>query len=187
MLPTVVKGFMLRLTDSSLGFPSRARLRVTSRHFGTRGPDGGGGPRKRFEWFPAQLQAEVKSLGLEERVTLCGYREDVADIMNAADIFVCVSESEEFNRVLVEAMAFGKPVIATDPIVVEHGVNGLLVRSRDVAGLKDALWKLRDRERRICLGDAARRYAFDRFSIENIIPKYQRVYLSLLKHTTVLT
>jgi glycosyltransferase involved in cell wall biosynthesis len=51
-----------------------------------------GGPRKSYEWFPKQLRADVKSLGLEARVQLCGYRADVPDIMNAADIVVCVSQ-----------------------------------------------------------------------------------------------
>jgi glycosyltransferase involved in cell wall biosynthesis len=147
-----------------------------------------GGPRKSFEWFPDQLRTEVTSLGLQDRVQFCGYRSDVPDIMRAADIFVCVSESEEFNRVLVEAMAFGKPVIATDlrggSIVIANGETGLLVKPRDVASLKDALWSLRNGETRMRLGDNGHKYVLDRFSIGKLVLKYQNVYLSLLKPTS---
>jgi len=143
-----------------------------------------GGPRKSFEWFSKELRADVNSLGLEGRVQLCGYRADVPDIMNAADIVVCVSRSEEFNRVLVEAMAFGKPVIASDlrgaSIVVEHGATGLLVRPGDATELMRALLALQDEQLRARLGEAARKYALERFSVERAILKYRRVYDSLL-------
>jgi|SRR5579862_3102611 len=77
----------------------------------------------------------------------------------------CVSESEEFNRILVEAMAFGKPVRATDlrggSIVIAHGETGLLVRPRDVISLTDALWLLRNEETRMRLGNNGYRYVLD--------------------------
>jgi glycosyltransferase involved in cell wall biosynthesis len=143
-----------------------------------------GGPRKSFEDFPENLRRQIKSLELNEVVTLTGYRADVADIMNAADICVCVSESEEFNRVLIEAMAFGKPVIASDmrggSIVLENGKSGLLVRPADATMLRSALVELREREIRVQLGNNARHHVFEKFSIERIVLKYQDVYLALL-------
>jgi glycosyltransferase involved in cell wall biosynthesis len=81
-------------------------------------------------------------------------------------------------------MAFGKPVIASDlrgaSIVVEHGVTGLLVPPGDATELTRALLALHDKHLRTRLGEAARKYAFDIFSVERAILKYRRVYSSLL-------
>jgi glycosyltransferase involved in cell wall biosynthesis len=144
-----------------------------------------GGARKSFEWFREELVTEVRRLGISEHVSLCGTRLDLADVMEALDIFVCVSALEEFNRVLIEAMCFGKPVIAVDirggSIVAEHGITGLLVPPNDDLSLSDALETLLDNaDLRARLGRNGQMYACERFSIRNILPKYECLYDSVL-------
>jgi glycosyltransferase involved in cell wall biosynthesis len=144
-----------------------------------------GGPRKSFEWFQRELQVEVEELGLSEHVLFCGTRLDVANVMNAIDIFACVSSTEEFNRVLIEAMCFGKPVIASNlrggSIVAEDGLSGMLVPPDDDKSLGAALTLLLDDpESRTRLGTNGQKYAFERFSIDRLVSKYERVYDALL-------
>jgi glycosyltransferase involved in cell wall biosynthesis len=145
-----------------------------------------GGPRKSFEWFVDDLKAEVEKLGISDRLAFYGTRLDVADMMNAFDIFVCVSEAEEFNRVLVEAMCFGKPVIASDlrggSIVLDHEHSGLLVPPKDVPALIAALKRLvTDSAMRLRLGVHGRAHARRRFSVGNVVPRYERIYESVLR------
>ena len=122
-----------------------------------------GGPRKSFEWFQKDLQLEVNELGLSGQILFCGTRLDIANVMDAIDIFACVSSAEEFNRVLIEAMCFGKPVIASDlrggSIVAETGRTGLLVPPDDDQSLAAALKiLLDDLEARVRLGVNGQNY-----------------------------
>jgi glycosyltransferase involved in cell wall biosynthesis len=140
-----------------------------------------GGPRKSCEWFRDELQAEVRELALSGQIIFCGTRLDIPNIMNAIDIFACVSTSEEFNRVLIEAMCFGKPVIASDlrggSIVAESGRTGLLVPPDNVESLSVAIKSLLDSSTlRATLGANGRAYARERFSIAALLPKYECLY-----------
>jgi glycosyltransferase involved in cell wall biosynthesis len=144
-----------------------------------------GGPRKSFEWFQDALKTEVRELGLSKQIVFCGTRLDLANIMQAIDVFACVSSTEEFNRVLVEAMCFGKPVVASDlrggSIVAETGLTGLLVPPDDDQSLAVALKSLLDdSELRARLGAAGQAYACQRFSMESLMSKYESVYSLLL-------
>jgi glycosyltransferase involved in cell wall biosynthesis len=96
-----------------------------------------------------------------------------------------VSENQEFNRVLVEAMYFGKPVIATDmrggSVVAETGVTGILVPPRNPTGMARALASLaRDEELRVRLGANARQYVLETFPYRMIAPKYAELYSRLV-------
>ena len=62
----------------------------------------------------AELKRESRKLGLSEKVTFLGWRKDVQEIMQVFDIFVLPSLNEGIGRVLIEAMAAGLPVLATD-------------------------------------------------------------------------
>lgn len=92
------------------------------------------------------LEARAAALGLAGLCRFTGARDDVADLLAAAEIAVLPSRSEGLPFVLLEAMALGKPVVATAvggvPEVVENGDTGLLVASGDVPGLAAALTRL---------------------------------------------
>jgi glycosyltransferase involved in cell wall biosynthesis len=97
---------------------------------------GEGGERRR-------LEAAIARLDLGDRVHLLGAVVNVADVLAAIDVFVLPSRVEGLPLALLEAMAAGKPVVATAvggvPEVIEPGVNGLLVPPDDDAALAGAI------------------------------------------------
>ncbi len=92
------------------------------------------------------LAAQIKALGLENRAALLGFRSDAAALMAAADVFVLPSLAEPFGLVLLEAMALGRPVVATragGPLeIVADGETGFLVPPSSPEALADALTRL---------------------------------------------
>jgi glycosyltransferase involved in cell wall biosynthesis len=108
--------------------------------------------------------ALAETLGVQDRVHFLGFRQDVADLMRAADLFVFPSRYEPFALVLLEAMASGLPVItvetvgAADLLTPECGVK--LADPEDALALADALrMLLAAPERRAQMGKAARKVA----------------------------
>jgi len=93
-----------------------------------------------------QLEAQIQGLGLEGVVTLLGQQCDIAAIMAASDVFVMPSLGEGLSNVLLEAMALGKPVVATrvggTPEIVRDGETGWLVPPRQPAALATAVLKI---------------------------------------------
>lgn len=91
----------------------------------------------------ARLSQEIATLGLESVVTLGGHIDAVNVAMASFDLFLMPSPKETFGRVLLEAMACGRPLIASRgggvPDIVREGETGLLVPPGDVNAMADAL------------------------------------------------
>src|SRR5207248_1149017 len=102
-----------------------------------------------LEDYLRDLALEV---GVPDRVHVLGPRRDVPALMHAIDVFAMPSIWEGFGLVLLEAMAAGRPIVAsrvaTIPEVVEDGVTGLLVPAGDPQALSDALAALADQPAR---------------------------------------
>jgi glycosyltransferase involved in cell wall biosynthesis len=131
----------------------------------------------------AQLNREIQNLGLENSVHLLGLRNDVADLLAACDLFVSASRWEGLPVSVLEAMAAGKPVVATRvgdlPQVVSDGM-GVLVPPGDPAQLADALWKvLADPGCAAAYGTAAREHVLQEYSasrwLDRLLALYERV------------
>lgn len=94
------------------------------------------------------LELQVASSGLERNITLTGFRRDSLAFIAAADVFVLPSLAEPFGLVILEAMALGKPVIASDAggprEIVVHGDTGLLVPPARPDAMAAALRQLVD-------------------------------------------
>jgi sugar transferase (PEP-CTERM/EpsH1 system associated) len=123
------------------------------------------------------LQAE----GLAHLAWLPGERHDIADIMQAFDVFVLPSRNEGISNTILEALSSGLPVIATavggNVELVEAEVNGVLVQSGNVADMAQALLGYLDAPARIAgHGANARRHAEQRFSIPAMAEAYATVY-----------
>jgi glycosyltransferase involved in cell wall biosynthesis len=92
------------------------------------------------------LSTQIVQLGLEGRATLLGHRDDVADVLAASDLFVFPSLYEGLGGALIEAIALGLPIIASDipalTEVVRQGENADLVGPGDVEGLAQAILRL---------------------------------------------
>lgn len=132
------------------------------------------------------LEAEAKSLGLVGKVRFLGLRTDVPDILAAADMFVLSSDWEGNPLSVMEAMAAGKPVIATAvggvPELIEDDETGLLVPPRNVKALETALIELLTcPERRKSMGAAAAKVARDRFDVSGMVRAYEQLYEGLLR------
>lgn len=133
--------------------------------------------------WPEALADLIHRLGLDARVRLPGYRDDVAALLRGMDVFVQPSRCEALSLSLLEAMAAGLPVIAARtggmPEVIEDGVNGLLFTSDDAHGLAWQLKKLLDPALRERLGQQARRTQRERFSasgmVDDTVALYRRV------------
>ena len=123
----------------------------------------------------------------EERgwVRYLGERSDIRELLALSDLVVLPSYREGFPRVLLEAAAMGKPMVATDVPgcrdVVDNGVNGLLVPARDAGALVIAIETLLDSpELRARMGKAAREKALREFDERDVVKGIMDVYDELL-------
>jgi glycosyltransferase involved in cell wall biosynthesis len=110
------------------------------------------------------LEAQARMLGVADRVVFTGFREDVPALLAGMDIVALPSLNEGMGRVLVMAMALGKPVVATRvggvPELLQEGAAGTLVPPGDPGALGEAVRELlRDPTRATALGEAGRRRA----------------------------
>jgi glycosyltransferase involved in cell wall biosynthesis len=139
----------------------------------------GGGPE-----MPA-LRTFARELGLESVVSFLGHREDVTARLEAADVLVLPSRSESFPNAILEAMAAGLPVVASDVggvrEVVRDAETGLMVPPGDPAGLASAICRLMaDPLLAYRLGDAARAEVTARYSFGRMVDQFEALYLSEL-------
>jgi sugar transferase (PEP-CTERM/EpsH1 system associated) len=132
-----------------------------------------------------RIEEARRRLGLVEAVSLLGSRSDVPERLAEASVFLLGSVSEGISMTLLEAMAAGLPIVATDVggngEVVAHGETGVLVPPRDPSALADAVTGLlADPARLAAMGTAGRRRAEERFSVEAMVRRYERLYSELL-------
>ena len=171
--------------DTQKGFPY---LLEAAREVALRHPDVcflvvGEGPRRR------DLVSLRDRLGLKERVRFLGFRTDVPQILADSDLFVLPSLWEGFPIALLEAMAAGLPVVATDvpgvAEVVTDGETGLVVPRKDVGALAEALCRLLDdADLRRWLARAGQRKVEREFGWEKVVAATMSLYERLLREVT---
>jgi glycosyltransferase involved in cell wall biosynthesis len=157
-----------------------AALRVLSAAPETRFVIAGEGPLR------PDLERRARALGLGDRVRFVGYRRDIPDFLAAIDLYALPSLWEGLPLSLLEALAAGKPIVATrvggNPEIVEDGVHGHLVPARDEAALADAVLRVR---RDAALREAAPTRCRDRFerlfSVEAMVRAHQDLYEGVLR------
>jgi glycosyltransferase involved in cell wall biosynthesis len=134
-----------------------------------------------------QLEAQRRELGLDDNVALTGWTINAAVLaLPTFDVFFQPSLWEAMSVVILEAMAAGKPIVATrvgeNSEIIQDGVDGLLVDPRDVEGMAVALGRvLGDAGLRQRLGAAARRKVEQKFTVEHMARAYERIYLDVLR------
>ena len=120
----------------------------------------------------SRLRRTARAAGVEGSVRFLGHRDDAPEVLAAADVFVFPSLYEGLGGALIEAMALGLPIVASDlPAireVVESGKNALLVEPGSPSDLADAIIALADDpERRRRMGARSRAIFEDRFTLEH--------------------
>ena len=155
-------------------------------HIAARHPDAvcliAGGVHRAGATYADALQRRIVELGLEERVRLLGFRDDMPDLINAIDIVVHASvRPEPFGRVILEGMLAGKLVIATDAggvrELIENETTGFLVPPGDPRALAERLHiSLSDPTVADELGRRARQWATDSFSLDRHVAEMGEVY-----------
>jgi glycosyltransferase involved in cell wall biosynthesis len=130
------------------------------------------------------LKERCRSLGLEQSCLFQPAVQDAARWLRMMDIFVLTSESESFPNAVLEAMACGRCVVASDvggvPELITNGRNGLTFPSLNVNALAESLERVaQDPALRAALAAAAARTARENFTIELAVKRMQDLYLSL--------
>jgi glycosyltransferase involved in cell wall biosynthesis len=133
-----------------------------------------------------ELQGLAERLGMEDRVLFLGYRSDARALMGLLDVLVVPSMTEGSPLIVLEAMAAGVPVVASDvggvPDQARHGEEGLLVPPGDPEALAGAMGELlRDPKRARRLGAAGRRRTENGFSHETLVRRIEGVYRAVLE------
>jgi len=133
------------------------------------------------------LKQLAASLGLESSIRFLGIRNDIPNLMSAADGYVMSSLWEGMPMVLLEAAACGLPAVATDVggnrEVVRDGVSGLLARPADEAHLAErmnALMALSEQDRSE-MGRNGRTFVMEHFEMEGIIARWESLYRQMDK------
>jgi len=135
--------------------------------------------------YPGEILSFIRHNHLDGCVIMTGFVEDMNGFYNAIDLFLLPSFREPFGRVLIEAMATEKPVIASRvggvPEVVDNEINGFLVNPHDADSWCECIDKLiNDKSLRVQLGKAGRRKVLEKFTLGNITSKIVSMYDELL-------
>lgn len=140
-----------------------------------------GNQHNRSRRFKQNLLETARRLGIEASVVFLGWRDDVPQLLNAADVYVHAARWEGWPLTVVEAMAASKPFIMTDcsgpPIGFESEVHGFVVATDAIDPLADAMARClamptEDLER---IGKAARELAADNYDIEHVGTAFARL------------
>ena len=131
--------------------------------------------------YVARLHKLVADAGLQDYVSWMGEREDVPELVRALDVLLLPSWEEPFGRALIEAMALGVPVVATNvggpPEILEDGREGYLVAPREPAAWAQAIRRIAEEpERGREMGAAGRRRVQEAFSVEHHVAAMLHVY-----------
>ena len=134
----------------------------------------------------AEIRSQVRECGVENHVRFLGLRQDIPQIMNAADGFVTSSHLEGLPMVLLEASATGLPMVATsvggNTEAVLDGKTGFIVPPRNVESMAAAMERMMNlsASERNAMADAGREHVRERFDVESILTQWERLYSELI-------
>ena len=135
------------------------------------------------------LKRKALEMGISDNIIFLGWRDDLVKIISIYDIFVLPSLNEGMGRVLVEAMALGKSIVASNvggiPDLVIHGKNGFLVPPKNPKQLAKYIQVLlEDKDKREKMGLAGKEMAYN-FTSERMVEKIANLYKKLLTQKNI--
>lgn len=140
------------------------------------------------------VKDKIKTLNLEKNVIFVGLTNNLAEIIAASDIFVMpflnTRGIADYPTSLLEAMACGKPIIATKiggiPEIIKDDENGLLVESEDPDGLSEAIIQLLgDKKKRLKMAKNNSEYIKENFNVVDVAHKMERIYGDILQENSI--
>jgi glycosyltransferase involved in cell wall biosynthesis len=139
--------------------------------------------------YADELRQLAATLGIAGRLLFAGYRTDVAELLPEITVSVLPSHTEGLPNAILESMAAGVPVVATNvggvPELIDDGVTGLLVPPRDPRALSSAICRLLgDPALAHGLASAAKRSVRECFSLERMLRETEELYASLTRERT---
>lgn len=131
----------------------------------------------------------ARSLGIEDRTFFIGRCQDVGSVLSVSDVCVLSSSSEGFSNAILEYMAAGRPVVATDvggaKEAIVHGETGYLVPAGDHEKMANHIISLLlDHENASSMGESGRRRVNEKFSTVKQLQNVESLYTELLRPTT---
>jgi glycosyltransferase involved in cell wall biosynthesis len=136
--------------------------------------------------FVAAIHSLIEELNVGDAIGFTGHRTDVPNIMKAADVVVCASSKPEpFGRVIIESMAVGTPVIATDAggvtDIIDDGKNGILVPIMNSDAMAEAMLQVtNDVEFERAIRAAGLRSVADQFTVAMHVGRISEIYQDTL-------
>jgi glycosyltransferase involved in cell wall biosynthesis len=132
-----------------------------------------------------RLRKAANDLRIADNVRLAGFRDDIPGLLRITDVYVCSSLSEGLSLSILEAMAAGKPVVASNvggnPEVVVHGKTGFLVPPQDPETLASKIiLLLQNKLLSQQFGAEGQLRVHEKFSRERMVDTYQRLYQKAL-------
>ncbi|MGM9475671.1 glycosyltransferase family 4 protein [Pedobacter sp. GSP4] len=129
------------------------------------------------------LEKQIAELNLTDKVKLIGFKSNLQDYYAQADVFVLSSRNEGYPNVLVEAMGMGCACVAMDcefgpSEIIDHGVNGFLIKNNDIQSLSDAIGKLLSNSKLRDRFSAKAKLINETNSIEKISANWEELILS---------
>lgn len=134
--------------------------------------------------FRRELKRLVKVFGLEDRFLWLDWVEDTAPLLAALDIYVSASHSESFGLAILEAMASGCAVVATETAGAMELLRGedVFVRVNDPIGLCEKMCEmLGNDEKRRSLGERCQKIAREKFSLQRMLDETEKLYKTVLE------
>ena len=168
---------------NQIDFISAARIilaRYDNVNFFIIGEDLSGREKK----YKNELLKNINGNGIQKRIQFLGHREDIKEILNQIDILVHPAINEPFGRVLIEAMAMEKPIIAYNcggpPEIIVNGETGFLIEPYNCQQLAEKTMELiNSRELRRTMGKAGRKHVIEKFNIKRYTREMEEVFNNL--------
>lgn len=136
--------------------------------------------------YGQKLRTIINELGLNSKVRLVGFQSDIPSFLHALDVFAFASQSEGFGQVVIEAMAVGKPLVASGipPLteIVEDRKTGLLAERNNPQAFAHAIsWLLMHPEEARQMGRRGQEQVCKHFSAEKMSAKTISLYNELIR------
>lgn len=128
----------------------------------------------------------LREIGKDNRIQYLGYRSNISEYLNAADIFALPSRIDGSPQTIIEAMSMGKAVIASGigeiPVLIDDGSGGFVINPNDVDGFVDKMQKIiEDRDLRLKMGLHNREKVKKDYNLPQMSSRYREMYKRVSK------